>query len=154
MKRTTIRRKHLSPLSSPTVMDKNKTTNFLSKKDQTECDAPAIWIWEKNTFQFIMMSVLGGCCDPRPEELLNSVQCAFLLLFNLSSIDFFWFDSYFVYFITITSSLFLWLYFFSWKLVEPGFPKVPKSLRSFPVRPTVWSFGASLLFFSTVVFFS
>lgn len=78
---TAVRRKHLSPLSSPTIMDKQPIFfQGKTRESVTLCRSES------------MTSVLCvAVVNPRPEELLNSVQCAFLLLFNLNLSDI-WFD--------------------------------------------------------------
>lgn len=88
MKRAAICRKHLSPLSSPLIMD-TKQISFKERPDVVTLYLIVGFInpRKSNTFQFILMSVLcteWGCSESSAharvllrEIVLNSVQCAF-----------------------------------------------------------------------------
>lgn len=101
--------KRLSPLSSPTIMD-TKPIFFRGKT------RPSVTLYvtvdlnlrKSNTYYvYYDECSLCGCSESSPGGVvLNSVQCAFLLLFNLNMNDYSWFGSCVFYF-TITSSVFL-----------------------------------------------
>lgn len=160
MKQTAVCRK--TPLSSLFPTNNGHTTNFFQRKTTHINTLSDCWFViqervKRFSLRWVFFVQIRGVmilqCTLEMNFVLNvnSVQCAFYfsyfqskLKISNSTIISSWHPCI-VYFIMIT-----FIFFFS----VFSFPKVsrarfykgtkPKSLRSFPVRPTVWSFGASL----------